>query len=159
MAAALYPKPPARRPDQFSRLLTKKLTPIAGWRSETGRRAGRHDLAHLLAQVAKPVRQAAIEETGVAGAPYPSLVAHGDLDLPANDDRPLLGRMAQHRLTGVGAGLIVLVQDVKRAAREIAPQLTVGDLAAGDLGQILGREEHLGPFPRLHAEEVGKGNR
>jgi hypothetical protein len=51
------------------------------------------------------------------------------------------------------------MQDLQRTARQIAPDLAEGDAPAGDLGQLIGREEDLRPRPQFHAEEIGQRDR
>src|SRR4051794_21438513 len=74
--------------------------------SEAGGRTGRDQLADLLAQIAEAMRQAAVEVIGLPRSQHAALIAHGDLELAADHDRPLLRGMAQHGLPGVRPRLV-----------------------------------------------------
>jgi hypothetical protein len=71
--------------------------------------------------------------------------------------------MAQHPLTRIGAGLIMLVKDLEGAAGEIAPEFTVRDLGSCDLGPFLGSKKDLArllrSMPKNSASEIGRPSR
>src|SRR5512137_833693 len=83
--------------------------------SESRWRAGRDDLARLVARVAETVRDGAGEIVGVARAQLAGLGAHGEFDAAADDHSALLALVPQHVGTGVGARGVALVQDRHRA--------------------------------------------
>src|SRR5882757_10151791 len=95
--------------------------------SKCRRRAGRDQLAGLVADAAEAVRPAALEIIGVAGIEHPPLVVDGDLEPSRHHDAAFLALMHQRHPSGVAAGLVALFENLQAPAEQIISDLAVRD--------------------------------
>ena len=123
--------------------------------SERRRRAGGDDDELAVAGVAEAVRLAAVEEIGVAGGELVAAAVDFERQPALDDEARLFALVRQHLGPRLRARLVALVDHLQRAAVEIGADLTVGDGAAGDLGQLRGAIDDLLARRLGRGEEIG----
>src|SRR5690606_8270291 len=121
---------------------------------EARRARGRDKPRLLLAEIAKTVRKTAVEIVGFSGLQHTALISDGYLELARQHHAGLLGLMAKHHLSGIGAGRIAFHQHLQCLATQVAPDLAVADLATRDLDQFVGGKENLRTRGTLQGEEL-----
>src|SRR6266404_758519 len=125
-------------------------------RLKTRRRAGADEFAFIAPDIAEAVRQRAFEIIRVAGPENPRLAADGELDFSLDDDTPLLARVRQHFLSGIGTRGVALVKDRHAALGQAAADEAQLDARSTDITEFLPGEEHLRLAAEIQGEKVGE---
>ncbi len=101
------------------------------------------------------MRDAAVEIVAVAGPEDALLVAHGHLEMPADNDAGFLALVAEFLLAGIRAGCEPLMAELDTPSGTVGPdQLERDAAAAADLDQLFLLVERLVGLAQVEREEL-----